>query len=149
MSNDRRAVIAAAFDDAARPRESGKRIEQQFADLKPGEHLPVGTAARIMRAMPLPQRQAAFELAERYIEEQNLGRHGSPQAVLNRPGAEGFDKFVEQMEIDDTAHRLIERRGGGDEGRPLPPIDRRAVLDAAYDAFETALDAAIDAHPED
>lgn len=132
MSNDRRAVIAAAFD--ARAPDSGKRIEQQFADLRPGEHLPVGAAARIMRSMPLPQRQAAFELAEKYIDQKELGRHGDPARVLDRPGAEpGFDRFVEQMEIDDLAHRLTQRRGS-DEGRPLPPVDRRAVLDAAFDA---------------
>lgn len=133
----RRDAVSAAFDQVTRPRAIPD-VEAHFASLKPHEHEVPGTGARIMRSLPVDQRLKTYLAAEEYLDQQALGKHGSTQYALDvhlpdKADQAGFTKFVEQLEIDDTAHRLQQRRGT-DADLPPPDITRRDVLSAAFDA---------------
>lgn len=111
-------------------------IGQQIKDsLK--HDIPIGAMSRAFRNLADPKELGTVMAFMDNLEHQEqMGRHGDMKSVIKdyRADEAVATKAFSALQVDQVTAEVIQRRGGSDAERPLPPLTSRDFVEAAFQA---------------
>lgn len=117
--------------------EQTEQVIRSMRQVDPHFHPAVGSMTKVIGRLEPEEMGSVLAVANLYHHEDEMGRHGNKQRVL--------DTFEVDQDIADTVHDALQvdyvaaalQRRKSDADLPIPDLNRRDFLSAAFDAHST------------